>query len=98
LIANRVAQLRDTARGFEIHLPEEDFSRERVAVRMKAARCDAEDGVAGPDGFSSEHAGLLDHAHDGAAQVVFTRLVEAGHLDGKTIRPGDAVLGIASSG
>ena len=36
-----------------------------------------------PDGLLAvEHPGLLHHADDGAADVVFARLVEAGHLGG----------------
>ena len=48
---------------------------------MQAARFDADDHVAAPDGFLAvEHLGFFHHADDGAAHVVFTFLIKARHL------------------
>jgi len=69
------------ALGLELQLLEENFPRERVAVRMQAARRDADDGVPCPDGFLAvEHLGFFDHADNRAAHVVFALLVKTGHL------------------
>ena len=80
-VANRVFQSRHAARRFEFQLLEEDFSRERIAVRVQAAGGDADDRVAGPDGFLAvEHFGFFHHADNRAAHVVFALLVKARHL------------------
>ena len=48
---------------------------------MQAARFDADDHVAAPDGFLAvEHLGFFHHADNRAAHVVFARLIKAGHL------------------
>ena len=62
-------------------LLEENFPAERIAVRVQAARFDADDHVAALHGFLAvEHPGFFHHADDGAAHVVFARLIKARHL------------------
>ena len=80
-LANRAFQSRHAAGRFQFQLLEENFPRERIAVRVQAARRDADDRVAALHGFLAvEHPGFFHHADDRAAHVVFALLVKAGHL------------------
>ena len=73
---------------------EQNFAGEGIAVGVQAAGFDADDDVAGFDGFLAvEHPGFFDDADDGAADVVFALLVEAGHLGGFAADEGALVLG-----
>ena len=66
---------------FVAELFKEDFPAERIAVRVQAARFDADHHVAALDGFLAvEHPGFFHHADDGAAHVIFARLIKARHL------------------
>ena len=67
--------------GFKLQLLEENFPRQRIAVGVQAAGCDADDRVAALHGFLAvEHLGFFHDAHDRAAHVVFAGLVKARHL------------------
>ena len=61
---------------------EEKLAGQRVAVGVEAGGGQAEQHVAGLDGFAGDHALPLDHAHDEAGQVVFAVVIEAGHFGG----------------
>ena len=81
LRAERELRAGDAAGRFQFQLLEENFPAERIAVRVQAARCDADDHVAAFDGFLAvKHTGFFHHADDGAAHVVFARLIKARHL------------------
>src|SRR5687767_3809082 len=60
----------------------EDLADERVAVGVRAARGEAEDGVAGGDRAAVDDARLLHHADAEAGEVVLALGVHAGHLGG----------------
>jgi hypothetical protein len=80
-LANRALESGHAAGRFQFQLLEEYFPAERIAVRVQAARFDADDHVTAPDGFLAvEHLGFFHHADDCAAHVVFALLVKAGHL------------------
>ena len=82
LMADGVAQLRHVGLGLEPHLLEENLARQRVAVGVQAAGGQTDHRIARPNGLAVEHLGFLDHADNGSAEVVFARLIEAGHLSG----------------
>ncbi len=81
LRAEREFRAGDAAGRFQFQLLEENFPAERITVRMQAARFNADDHVAALDGFLAvEHLRFFHHADDGAAQIVFARLIKARHL------------------
>jgi len=82
LIANRAAQFSHTAARLQFHLLEENSSSQRITVCVQPARGYADDRVAWLDGFAVEHPGPFHHADNRAADIVFARLIEAGHLSG----------------
>src|SRR6185295_7708949 len=68
--------------GRFLRLALEDLADERIAVRVRAARGEAEECVARPDRFAVEDAVLLDHPDAKSGEVVFAGRVHAGHLGG----------------
>jgi len=59
----------------------ENLPSQRITVRVQAARFDADHYVAALHRLLPvEHPGFFHHAHDRAADVIFTRLVKARHL------------------
>jgi hypothetical protein len=79
--ANGAFQSRHAARWLELQLLEENFTRQRIAVRVQAGRSDADDRVAALHGLLAiEHFALFDDADNRAAHVVFAFLVEPRHL------------------
>ena len=80
-LADGIFQAGNFVFRFVAELLEENFTPKRIAVRVQAARFDADDHVAALDGFLAvEHPGFFHHADDRAAHVVFARLVKARHL------------------
>ena len=92
-VADGVAEFGDAALGLEFHLLEENLAGERIAVGVQAAGGEADDGVAGADGFAVEHFGFFDDADDGAADVVLPRFIKAGHLGGFAADEGAIIFG-----
>src|SRR6266487_4158901 len=76
----------------EFHPLEEDFPRQRIAVRVQSARGNADDGVAGRDGLAVEHPRFFHDTHNRPAYVVFARLIKARQLRGLAADQRAAVL------
>ena len=79
-VAERAGDAFELGGKFEAHLLEEDFAGEGVAVGVEAARCEAEDDVAGADARAVNHARAIHDADDGADEVILAGLIHAGHL------------------
>ncbi len=73
-------------------LVEKNFPRERITVRVQAGRGQADDHVAGTDRFAVDDFGAVDHADDGADQIVIRTVIDAGHLRGFAADEGAAGL------
>ena len=73
-------------------LVEEDFAGQRVAVGVEAGGGQADDDVAGADRFAVDDIGAVDHADDGADEVVIGAVIDAGHLRGFAADQGAAGL------
>ena len=82
LIADGAVEFGHTAVRSQFHLLEKNRARQRVTVRVQSAGSDANDGVAGSDGFAVEYPRSVHHTDDRAAQVIFAGLIEPGHLRG----------------
>jgi hypothetical protein len=93
-ISQGVGEAGDFGGETEAELLQEDFAGEGIAVGMEAIGGHAEEHIAGLDGAGSiEHEGTFHDPDDGTAEVIFPRLIEAGHLGGFAADEGAMVLG-----
>ena len=97
LVGDADAEAGQFARRLEFHLVEEDVPGEGVAVGVQAGGGDTDEFVAGADVASVEDAAFLDHADDGAADVILAGLVKAGHLRRLAADEGAVVLAATDS-
>src|SRR6266849_9113444 len=77
---DRVAQFGEICVWLQLHLLEKNLSSQRVAIGVKTVGCQAKDEVSGQNRFAIEHPRFLDDADNGAAEIVFSRRIESGHL------------------
>jgi len=95
-VAEGAVESGGAAGDLQAELIEEDLAGEGIAIGMEAGRGHADEDIAAADGFLAvEHPGFLDDADDGAGDVVFAVLVEAGHLGGFAADEGAAIGGAA---
>ena len=87
----------DVLAGFVAGYLEEELAGEGIAVGVEAGGGQADEDVAGSDGFAGDEFGFVDGSDDEAGEIVFAILVEAGHLGGFAADQGAAV-GFASLG
>ena len=64
---------------FELRQVEDDFADEAIAVRVQAARGDAEHDMACRDRRAIENIGPLDHTDAETGEVIVTALIKVGH-------------------
>ena len=60
----------------------EHFANQRIAIGMRAARCDADQSVAGSNATAIYHCGPLNRAHAKSREIVFPVTVHIRHLRG----------------
>src|SRR5439155_27349882 len=92
LVANLVLNFIDVGLRRVVGNFEEQFAGQRIAIGMQPVRGQAEDHVAGLDGFAGNDPLALDHADDEAGEIVFALGVEAGHLGRLSAYQGAAVV------
>src|ERR1051326_1754392 len=91
--ANRVPQLGHVTGRLKLQLLEENLSRKRVAVRMKAARGEADDNISRPNRLAIEHSRFFHDADNRAAHVILARPIKARQLRQFAVNERAAIFG-----
>ncbi len=81
-VAQRALHPLELRLRIELQPVEKDAASQRIAIRMKPIRGEANEDISFADGGSVKHPGPINNADDRAGQIVFSRLIHAGHLSG----------------
>src|ERR1051326_4770623 len=91
--ANRVPQLGHVTGRLKLQLLEENLSRKRVAVRMKAARGEADDNISRPNRLAIEHSRFFHDPTNRAAPAMPARPIKARNLRRSAANQRAAIFG-----